>query len=123
MIEITLPGRPIAWSRPKHSTRHGSPQATRQLHDLTRAIQAAKKPGQRFDGPVMLEMIFHHDGRDGGHTWMRVTEMTGDANLRIKTPDIDNCIKLCMEACQHSGLLDNDSQVAILVARKNEEER
>ncbi len=119
MTEITLPGRPIPWSRPRHRTRHGSPQATKQLADLTWAIKAAMKPGQRINGPVMVEMAFQFGGQAGGSTWIRVTEAAGD-NLHTKRPDVDNCTKLVMEACQHSGLLADDSQVAILVARKTE---
>lgn len=100
----TFPGEPIPKGRPR-STRSGhtyTPARTKQAEDAIRweLIAGCAKP---IVGPVQVALYFH---------------------CKSKTADLDNLVKLCLDACQkpkgstaRTGYLwENDRQVCRIVA-------
>lgn len=113
MIECVLDGRPIPWARVSHKNGRAfnDPRQIRHRRDLAYALLAAANR-QRFRGPVGVELDFDYDRNE---TRIRVFEIEDG---RTDVPDIDNLSKQVLEALQDSKIIANDSQVAILVARK-----
>jgi len=92
---FTFPGEPVPKGRPR-SNRSGhtyTPARTKQAEDAIRwqlKAQGAKPTSE----PV--EVVFHF-------------------SCKSKTADLDNLVKLCLDACQ-GFLWENDRQVCRIVA-------
>ena len=120
MIEVVFPGRPVPWARHRMGKGRSYMPAKqkKQMDDLALLIKAASK-GERFDGPVRLELCFDYGG-PAPSTYIRIDGNYVQPNHRIKRGDIDNLVKWVMESLQASGVVKDDAQVAFLIAEKVE---
>lgn len=135
-LELTIPGRPVPWARPRVSKHGGMCMFTaKKQREHRKSVgfeikaEAAAAEIGKLHGPVYLQVLFVY-GRESG-TWLRLTEMDSMDNLdpampldlgeeyHTGRPDVDNCIKQIMEAIEDSGVLDGeDSQISMVMAAK-----
>ncbi len=140
-LRIEMDGTPVAYSRSRFRGKAnpkgaGTPQATRALEDLSYLTRGAveeyrRAVGEKWDSgrPVRVDVSFEFPrprseggrGRGYGKTVIIVTQLN-DRRWRTERPDVDNLAKLVMEGLQHGGAVEDDSQVAKLVAWKVREE-
>ena len=124
MITLTIPGRPYAWQRARYG-RQGkvyTPSKQRRFLETTALYLKAKAREQgvtKLEGPVMIDAIFDFDKEQ---THLVIGEVDRE-ELRTARSDIDNILKSWLEVLQYSGLVDDDSQVAIVHAEKVGETR
>lgn len=136
-IRLAIPGWPIAWARPsvaggrargqRDSLGRWTPAAAeRQLEILRDHLWAARRQLPQWDpsGPFGLHAEFRFERAPSsrvpygkGETIVVVRELE-PGNYRVKTPDLDNLVKLVQEALGHSGVADDDKKVVELSARK-----
>jgi Holliday junction resolvase RusA-like endonuclease len=120
-MELIFGGRPVPWARvARGRTGKGFTPSRQRLHGaaLSRALALAPDR-QKFEGPVRLEVTFDYaknETRIGietlapGRFWR--TEKRGG--------DLDNLVKQVMEALQAAGIVEDDAQVALIIADKVE---
>ena len=113
---FVVPGKPRTKGRPR-MTRRGRAYTPAATHEAERAIAAAYD-GPVFTGPVVVEVDYfwteqHITVRD----W---NDIVGpDDNPPIWTGDVDNLVKLTLDALQTDQVcLMDDKQVLQVVAAK-----
>ena len=118
MIELHVPGKPIALPRQRHrivKCKHGkmfvqsytpargpAAQWKRIIAKMARTMF-----DQPLDGPLQVSIEFVFQVKSKPQAW------------RIKTPDVDNLVKLILDALNGIAYHD-DRQVAVLMAAKTE---
>lgn len=125
-MKIIIPGRPRPWSRSwKPGGAAKTATSVEQLKTLTQYLFAAKaqsrspiNPKRPWNPsiPVTVRAGFFFGDRKDGRTEIEVQQL-----LEVDTwqhVDIDNLCKLVLEALQHSGIVEDDSQVIKLEAFK-----
>ena len=121
MIQITIPGKPIAKKRPRFYRRGKfvgtyNDQETEEGKWMWEAKQQI--PGEPLVGPIQIEIIFK----------MPVTKAWSKRQLKslseynhnvwhIKKPDLDNLVKFCKD-CLTGLAWKDDSQVSFIGAKK-----
>ena len=116
MTTITIHGPLHGKGRPRFAGGHAyTPEATRRYEG---EIQAAwlLAGGKKLEGPVALEIVAHQALPKRASKAMRKAAENG-AIWPIRKPDIDNVIKLAMDALNGLAYHD-DTQVVMLDARK-----
>lgn len=119
MIQLTIPGRPVPWARARKRKGGGyftPPKQAAHRETLATLIQIEMRALgiERFVGPVALHAVF-----DYGVNETRIKIHPHSAPLLKPTRcDLDNLIKQIAEGCEDSGLLHDDAQVAVIVAKK-----
>jgi Holliday junction resolvase RusA-like endonuclease len=119
VISIILEGRPIAWARAEGIRRRftAHKQKAHREHLAFLIQQAMKEQGiKSFDGAVLMFAYFDYEKNE---TRIDLHDFYSE-RCRTKRPDLDNLIKQVCEACQDSGLIADDSQIAIIEAKKYE---
>jgi Holliday junction resolvase RusA-like endonuclease len=115
---IFIPGKPIAQPRQRHravSSRGKSwiqnytpKKSPVNAYKQAIALAAREQIGSTgFSGPVNLEVIFNFKGTK-----------KGVCSYRIERPDIDNLLKSVQDALVDCGILEDDSQIVFLTAKK-----
>lgn len=120
IFDLELEGRPVPWARVKRGRngRSYTPAKQREHRDELALMLKSLSKGMKFEGGVSLSCEF-----DYGNNLTRIRVRDAHATAEpygwfIKRPDIDNCLKLVLEALQDSGMVEDDSQVVEVVARK-----
>jgi Holliday junction resolvase RusA-like endonuclease len=119
LLELTLPGRPVPWARARKSKWGGFFTPLRQAaHRETLANLIALKMREQgieqFTGPVGLYAEFDYAKPE---TRIQVFELHPHGYKATRC-DLDNLIKELAEACQDSGLVKDDAQIALVEAKK-----
>lgn len=134
-LELTIPGRPVPWARPRISKHGGMFTAKKQKDygkDLAGMISNRMyvEGLKKFDGPVYLQVLFVY-GKEPG-TWMRLVSMESMQNHELimpfelgeefctARPNLDNLLKILMDSIEASGALEinNDCIIAMVMAAK-----
>ncbi len=118
MISLVYDTRPVPWSRTKVGKTGKQYTPTRQreyIKDLAMMLKVAAN-GETFDGPVAVALEFDYERNQ---TLIDISE-SHRKKMRIKRPDVDNLAKMVLEAIEESGIVKDDSQVAVLKAEKVE---
>ncbi len=109
---ITIPGQPVAQSRPRFSIRggrahvyDGDKSRDYKLHVL---LTATRQGAELMTGPVSVEILF---------LMQRPKSLPKKVKHHVKKPDIDNLTKAILDGL-NGVLWKDDSQVCELVARK-----
>jgi len=99
-VTIEVPGRPIAWARPRsHGSRHFTPQRVLDAEEAI-AWHIRAKLGAGFpttDQLIAVRLVF----------W----------TTRALRGDVDNYAKLVLDGLEKSGVIENDRQVRALDVR------
>ena len=117
-MRIFIPGEPIAQPRPKVSTAGGFARAyvdaKHPCHAMREAIKLVwqSQVGRCLTGPVSVRMVFWFD-RPKSHSKVRRSK----GEPKISRPDIDNLVKLGLDALNGLAYID-DAQVYLLLAEK-----
>jgi Holliday junction resolvase RusA-like endonuclease len=100
-VTIEVPGRPIAWARPRsHGARHFTPQRVLDAEEAIAWHVRAELVRGHFtftDQPCRLDIVL----------WSK-TMLRGD---------VDNYAKTVLDGLEKSGAIENDRQVRELVVR------
>lgn len=118
MIQITIPGEPVAKGRPR-VTKYGAytPDKTVNYESLVKFsfIEQHKKK-TKIEGPISMDVTFFF--KIPKRTSKVKTDLMEEGKiLPTKRPDIDNCIKSITDAL-NGFAYDDDSQIVSLTARK-----
>lgn len=118
-LEVKLPGRPVPWARARKRKGTGYFTPVKQAahrESLATLIQIEMRALgiEQFTGPVALHVTFDYGKKE---TRLIVYPLEDD-RFHCKLPDIDNLEKQILDALQDSKLVRNDSQIAIVRARK-----
>lgn len=109
-IDFTVPGPLRGKGRPRF-TKAGhtfTPQTTREYEDLIRACYLEKMAGGKLDdGPVLVAIAAYYKRGRGDK----------GANVPTKKPDIDNIVKIVLDALNGVAYAD-DKAVVRVDARK-----
>jgi Holliday junction resolvase RusA-like endonuclease len=117
-VRIFIPGEPVAQPRVKVSTRGGFARAyvdaKHPCHAMKEAIRLVwqSNVGRCLTGPVSVRMVFWFD-RPKNHSKARRSK----GEPKISRPDIDNLVKLGLDALNGVAYND-DGQVYLLLAEK-----
>ncbi|MFM2013110.1 MAG: hypothetical protein RLZZ396_1894 [Planctomycetota bacterium] len=117
-MRIFIPGEPVAQPRPKVSTVGGFARAyvdaKHPCHAMRDAIKLVwqSQVGRCLTGPVSVRMVFWF-GRPKSHSKVRRSK----GEPKISRPDIDNLVKLGLDALNGVAYID-DGQVYLLLAEK-----
>ena len=116
MLQIIVPGDPIAKMRPRFVRRGNfvgtyNPQETEEGKWLWQARQQI--PGI-LAGPLALSFHFHMPIPKSVSQKKRQSLINSP---HVKKPDVDNCLKFCLD-CLNGVLFEDDRQVYHLVALK-----
>ena len=127
ILSITIPGVPVAKSRPRLSTRGGfarayTPAKTRHYEDMIRC-EAANAMGNRapLDEPVSV-MITAYVAPPKSLSKKRRQEALDGILKPVTRPDLDNYAKTGMDGC-NAIVFRDDSLVTDLIVRKRYSER
>lgn len=117
MQELVIPGQPTSKGRPRLSL-NGHAYTPQKTRDAEAAVQlAARKAGVvKADGPLLVEMNFCFQIP---RSWSKRDQALAREMqvMPCSKPDIDNCIKLVLDALNGIGWHD-DKQIIGIVARK-----
>lgn len=116
MISLVFETRPIPWSRTLRGEK--SKRKKRQdayINSLAIMLKTTAE-GETFDGPVFVRVEFDYKK---GQTQIQIMGVER-YNLKTTRADLDNLIKIVLEALQKSGIVKDDAQVAIIEAEKTE---
>ncbi|HPO91352.1 MAG TPA: RusA family crossover junction endodeoxyribonuclease [Victivallales bacterium] len=119
IIEFSIVGEPKAWKRPKHFFKNNkmwayNPSQKDQETFLSLAIKY--KPDKPIIDPVKLDLEFYFSVPKSFSKKKRELAIRGGI-LPAKRPDIDNLMKMVIDALQGRFFLD-DSQIVSIMARK-----
>ena len=106
--ELIIPGRVVPKARPRFDPRTGHAyHATRYRDWLDMATQtvALMHRGPPIEGPTLLRVAFSPAGADVAILGCSPVEYQG------RRGDLDNMIGSVMDALQHGGAIENDSQI------------
>ena len=116
-FEFIVPGRPKGKGRPRMNRKTGqvyTPPATRAYESEIRQA-FLRQGGESFGGaPVMVEVeaLFPMP-----QSWGKKDRAERDGTFCDRLPDLDNILKIVLDGIQGCAI-DNDRNVAILVAQK-----
>lgn len=120
-VSFTVPGRLGGKQRPRAFVRQGrialaTPKQTENAEALVAQLAAVARRDQgiaQFAGPVMLDItVFRHTPK----SWPR--KRAAAARWITGKPDADNTAKLVCDAVNHSGVWQDDAQVACLHVKR-----
>lgn len=117
-IDITIPGTPVAKGRPRFSRRSGrtfTPAKTAAAEDTLKARAMALLMGQPnlpLRGPLRLEATFTSVVPA---SWSK--KKRAEAKAPTSRPDVDNLLKLAMDALNGVVWVD-DAQLVTIICRK-----
>jgi Holliday junction resolvase RusA-like endonuclease len=117
-LNITIPGRPVPWARAgKAGSRHFTKSKQKQYAEMIKVYAGLEI--RRFDrsdfpltSPIQLEVKWCLPHPKNTLKAMRDTETP-----MASKPDIDNCVKIAMDACT-DVLWRDDAQITQLTASK-----
>lgn len=107
VIRITIPGRPTRWERPKQTKtgrRYNSPEAEAAKRAIAHEIAGAWS-GPPHLGPARISGVFIFDIPASWPPRTRAACLEGRVD-HIADPDLDQLLKLVMDAC--SGIVVAD---------------
>lgn len=122
ILSVWVPGKPRAYQRsPKGFVSKTVARHEKTLRDYLwhEAMGQKEHFGLRLpiEKPIRMEVKFGFQGRFG---WTGI-DIYGDMDFEPyeMIPDIDNCLKLVMEATQHAGIVKDDALVCeVLVSKR-----
>jgi Holliday junction resolvase RusA-like endonuclease len=109
VISLWVPGEPVAMGRPR-ATRHGAfarVYTPGKSAEATAYIVASVGPVEAIAGPVSVVVDFYI---------AKPKKKVGP--YPMKRPDLDNLVKLVMDALTKANVWADDNQVVRLVATK-----
>lgn len=121
MIELRFDRRPKPWSRPARGRSGQAYTASTQrkyIADLALLLKQAAG-GEVFSGAVKAKLLFDYH-KDRTCTLIRLEDWSFRPDLKVSRADIDNLAKMVLEAVEFSGIVKDDSQIALLEAEKVE---
>jgi len=118
LIDITIPGKPVAKGRPRFGVVNGrarawTPRATQAWEKLAAGVCRAVYQGKPIDFPVSVSVTAVHPRPKN---LMRKKDHRGRL-WRAKKPDVDNEAKAALDALVKGGILEDDALVVELLAR------
>jgi Holliday junction resolvase RusA-like endonuclease len=123
-LVVTIPGQPVPKGRPR-MTRAGhtyTPLKTRSWESVIQsAVVEARFQGDYFlpfAGPVSVRVTAYFEIPVSWPAWKRKAALGGSLR-HTGTPDLDNILKLVMDAVNGSGTWADDSYVVGLSATKD----
>lgn len=118
IVELTVPGEPVAKQRPRICRGHGyTPAKSVNYETLIRELFAVKYPGfEPLEGPLEL-IVKAHMGIPKGAGAKKRADMEAGRLLPEKRPDFDNLAKIVADALQGLAYRD-DAQIADAIIRK-----
>jgi crossover junction endodeoxyribonuclease RusA len=121
-VSFFVPGIPAAQGSKKHVGHGVMVETVKSLPEWRRAVIAATQPYSRsqFRGPVKLFCLFSYarpkahygTGKNAGKV------KQGAPTFKATNPDLDKLCRAVADALQIAGILQDDSQIVILEARK-----
>ena len=120
MISFSIPGEPVAKARPRVTkTGHAyTPEKTVNYENLVRLMYSNKYHGMSFPAKVPLTMeIKVFMGIPQSTSKKRAADMMKCKERPTKKPDVDNIIKIVMDALNGVAYPD-DKQVVSIVCNK-----
>lgn len=108
-VRFEIPGKPVPWQRAGRVGKRtfDTPRNISAKREIAFAAQdAMRQLPHPFQGAVRLDLVF---------SWARPRR--SNATYKSTRGDIDNYVKLVLDACQ-GVLFEDDAQVAILYAEK-----
>jgi Holliday junction resolvase RusA-like endonuclease len=116
LINLTFPQRPVPWSRTVRGDRTKRRlKQDKYIKDLATMLKA-EAGGETIEGPAFVRCEFDYENKC---TLIQVMEVER-YNLKTTRADLDNLLKMVLEALQKSGIVKDDAQVAIVEAEKIE---
>ena len=116
MIEFTVPGIPVPKGRPRFGKGRTYTPADTVAAERTVAIYARRACRKPLTGPLRLGVVFYVPiPKDS--TKARFAARLSGSERPITKPDLDNYLKLVLDACNRIVYAD-DNQVVEIVATK-----
>lgn len=125
-IEFTIPGKPVGKGRPRARimTANGKQfvhlytdketvDTEKVVAQLARLVMGPRNP---FSGPLVMELLVHHPIPASWSKKDRQAALDGETACMAK-PDLDNVVKLVLDALNKIVYTD-DKQVVGILARK-----
>lgn len=111
-LTFTVPGKPVAWQRARRNGRvyYTAPEVTEAKRKIVLAAKAAG--AVPLEGPVLVDLIFDYN-TEKTHVAVR----SADSDGKDTRPDLDNLVKLVMDALNGVAWRD-DGQVSEIDAWK-----
>ena len=113
IIDVVIPGDPVAKARPRATIRGGRPVLYTPKKTAEWAKEAGALMAAAYEGPKGLE--------DPIAVWVDAVKRRPKNRFRKKDPDVrtwrtkmpdgDNVMKAVLDALEKSGVIDNDKQV------------
>ena len=112
-MRITIYGEPVAKGRPKIAVRGRfpvvyTPKKTRDAEDSFLAQAIKQKPDKPLEGPLSVVIEFYK---------IKPKSYPKSVKFWTKKPDLDNMIKLVLDALNKVFFID-DAQIVHLISRK-----
>jgi len=115
-LRIVIPGKIVPKGRPRLDRRHGrlyTPAATVAYEGFVRdhiSIMAGRQRRESWPylGPVEVEII----------AWLLKPKRTKHPDHPAGKPDLDNIVKVALDAITGAGVWKDDAQVVAMDARK-----
>lgn len=118
-VRFTIPGEPVGKGRPRFYQGHAvTPKKTREQEKLIKQMYLAQANGRAWMNGEPLEVFvrFYYPVPKS-YTKKRRAAIENFEELPTKKPDIDNCLKLLLDACNGVAWAD-DTQVISVTADK-----
>ena len=122
-VSFTVPGTPIGKGRPRFArqgafVRTFTPEKTASYENLVKLkAEEAMRGRQIFEGAVSVEIsLFITPPASWSQRKQR--EALGGAILPTSKPDVDNCMKGIMDACNEIVFRDDKQAVDVLVRKR-----
>lgn len=114
IIKVSVPGQPVAKSRPRFSFRSKRAYTPKKTKDYEELIKEHVKPlvEGKISGPVEAKFIVVFQRPK----YMMTKKYQDKLILHTKRPDLDNVIKAIMDAL--NSILDDDAQICKIYAEK-----
>ncbi|UCC74029.1 MAG: RusA family crossover junction endodeoxyribonuclease [Gemmatimonadota bacterium] len=115
--EFFHPGRPKGKGRPRFGAGgHAfTPAQTRLAEDSLGYSALQARPDKPTDKPLFVGIVFRHPVPKSWPKWKRELCEQGMV-YQTSTPDLDNQVKLVLDALNHAGWWDDDKQISWLQA-------
>ena len=125
-IKITIPGEPVGKGRPRARIMQANGKSFVHLYTDADTVAMEKMiaqlgryamgPRNPFSGPLVLELLAHHPIPTSWPKKNQATAREGEMACMAK-PDLDNVVKLVLDALNKIVYVD-DKQVVGILARK-----
>jgi len=122
-VSFTVPGTPVGKGRPRFArqgafVRTFTPEKTASYENLVKVkAEEAMHGRQIFEGAVSVEIsLFITPPASWSQRKQR--EALGGAILPTSKPDVDNCLKGIMDACNEIVFMDDKQAVDVLVRKR-----